>query len=72
MILTIKQIHELACFAGLSCSTPEDSQVDSETEITIDLGDIHDGDGYAIYSGLRAHFTEYPEEGYIALDEIPE
>ncbi|EOF4340104.1 hypothetical protein ABQ297_21500 [Enterobacter hormaechei] len=72
MNLTIKQIHELASFAGLSCNTPEEAQVEGDTEITIDNGDIHDEGGYGIYSGLRAHFTEYPEEGYIALDELPE
>lgn len=72
MILTIKQIHELASFSGLLCNTPEQAQVEGDTEITIDNGDIHDEFGHGIYSGLRAHFTEYPEEGYIALDELPE
>ncbi|EFF2581364.1 hypothetical protein N8T12_RS04190 [Escherichia coli] len=68
MILTIKQIHELAIFAGMSCNTPEEAQVEAKTEITIDSGDIHDEVGCVIYSGLRAHITEYPEEGYIALE----
>ncbi|HCM9516278.1 hypothetical protein [Enterobacter kobei] len=54
MNLTIKQIYELASFSGLMCSSPEESQVDEETEICIDNGVIHDDDGKVEYEGLRA------------------
>lgn len=67
MNLSIRQIYELACFAGLDCQTPEDAQVDAETDLYIDLGRIA-GDGEnEDYEGLRACFSEYPEEGYISL-----
>lgn len=69
MNLTTKQIYELACFAGLSCSTPEEAQVDAETELNIDNGIIHgDGDDED-YNGLRACYADYPEEGYIPLED---
>lgn len=69
MNLTIEQIYDLACFAGLSCSTPEEAQVDSETELSIDRGIIHNDDGEPDYEGLRACFADYPEEGYIPLEK---
>ncbi|HBE6752538.1 TPA: hypothetical protein KML76_003005 [Escherichia coli] len=69
MNLTIKQIYELASFAGLMCSSPEESQVDEETEICIDNGVIHDDDGQVEYEGLRACCADYPEEGYIPLED---
>ncbi|CZW99903.1 Uncharacterised protein [Enterobacter hormaechei] len=49
MNLTIKQIYDLASFAGLMCSSPEESQVDEETEISIDNGIIHGDDGQVEY-----------------------
>lgn len=61
MNLTIKQIYDLACFAGLMCSSPEESQVDEETEISIDSGVIHGDDGKVEYEGLRACCADYPE-----------
>ena len=67
MNLTIQQIYELACFAGLVCSSPDEANVDAETELRIDVGRITgDGDNED-YEGLRACFDEYPEEGYIPL-----
>ncbi|HDG1721658.1 TPA: hypothetical protein PFE21_002947 [Kluyvera ascorbata] len=68
MNLTIKQIYELACFAGLHCSNPAESHIDEETELSIDTGGIIGDGDEEDYTGLRACFTEYPEEGYIALD----
>ncbi|MDU2022518.1 MAG: hypothetical protein E6736_20030 [Leclercia adecarboxylata] len=69
MNLTTKQIYELACFAGLMCSSPEESQIDEETEISIDNGVIHGDDGQVEYEGLRACCADYPEEGYIQLED---
>lgn len=70
MTLTIKQIYELACFAGLDCQTPEDAQIgDPETELYIDVGPIHGDNGEPDYHGLRACFSDYPDEGYIPLYE---
>lgn len=69
MNLTIKQIYDLACFAGLMCSSPEESQVDEETEISIDNGVIHGDDGQVEYEGLRACCADYPQEGYIPLED---
>lgn len=69
MTLTIRQIHELALFAGLNCQTPDDAQVDPETELYVDIGPIT-GDAHTPdYHGLRACFSDYPDEGYIPLYE---
>ena len=70
IVLTTKEIYELATFAGLLCGKPDDEM--AQTELTIDFGDVHDDGRYGQYSGPRAHFTDYPEEGYIPLGEIPE
>jgi len=51
------------------CSSPEESQVDEETEICIDNGVIHDDYGQVEYEGLRACCADYPEEGYIPLED---
>lgn len=69
MNLTIAQIYELAQFSGLVCEPPTVSGVDGETELSIDTGLIHGDDGKPIYEGLRACFADYPEEGYIQLEE---
>jgi len=69
MNLTIAQIYELALFSGLICEPPTWSGIDAETELSIDTGLIHADDGSPIYEGLRACFAEYPEEGYIQLEE---
>ena len=71
MILTTKEIYELALFAGLTCEKP-DNEDHAETNLTIDNGDVHDEGGYGAYTGPRAHFTDYPEEGYIPLGDLPE
>lgn len=70
MILTTKEIYELAVFAGLTCEKPGNEDM-AATELTIDIGDVHNDEGYGVYSGPRAHFTEYPEEGYIPLGDVP-
>ncbi|WP_152560697.1 hypothetical protein [Pantoea sp. NGS-ED-1003] len=67
MNLTIAQIYELAQFAGLACVSPEECDVDGETELSIDSGVIQGDGGEVDYEGLRACFSEYPEEGYIPL-----
>ncbi len=69
MNLTITQIYDLACFAGLLCSSPDESQVDGESEISIDSGVIHGDNGEVKYEGLRACCADYPEEGYIPLED---
>lgn len=71
MILTTKEIYELALFAGLTCEGP-DNEDHAETNITVDSGDVHDDGGYGVYTGPRAHYTDYPEEGYMPLGDIPE
>lgn len=67
MNLNIAQIRELALFAGLSCSSPEESKVDPDTELSIDVGPVDYEEPVPQYYGLRACFAEYPEEGYITL-----
>ncbi|WP_333896627.1 hypothetical protein [Mixta calida] len=69
MNLTIAQIYELAQFAGLACEPPEGCHVDGETELCIDEGIIQGDDGQPVYEGLRACIADYPEEGYIALED---
>lgn len=71
MILTTKEIYELALFAGLTCEKP-DNEDHAETNLTIDTGEVHDDSGYGVYTGPRAHFTDYPEEGYIPLGDLPD
>ena len=70
IVLTTQEIYELATFAGLLCEKPDDEM--ARTELTIDVGDVHDEGGYCQYSGPRAHFTDYQEDGYFPLGEIPE
>lgn len=69
--LTTKEIYELALYAGLTCEKPDNDDM-AETNITVDVGDVHDDGGYGIYHGPRAYFTDYPEEGAIPLGDLPE
>jgi len=72
--LNIKQIINLAEFAGLAIN--EKMSVhhnDSEallTELTIETNAKVKMDDGSIYTGLSTHFSEYPEEGSLPLEEL--
>jgi len=62
--LTVLEIADLAEFAGLSVTRPDDI-ADCMAEITIAEHSDPDGD-----SGLFAYFSEHPEEGSVPLGII--
>lgn len=72
--LTIKQIMDVASFAGLVIDegksfTPEEREDFISTEFTISENakvDLEDG---TYYEGMTAHITEYPEEGFYQLED---
>lgn len=72
--LSIKQIMVLAEFSGLAIDEEKSVHYNEpealETELTIGRdGKVKMEDG-SIYTGHTVHFTEYPEEGSLTLDEI--
>lgn len=67
--LTIKQIMDLADFAGLSV-TDEGCGIDLDTEFTISEGKVAaDDDKTKYYDGVYVYCTEYPEEGCLPLND---
>ena len=67
MVLTRKQIEELAIYAGYK--TQDISGEHESTEITImNNGTICGEDGEPDYTGKVAFRTDYPDDGAIALD----
>lgn len=67
--LTVREIADLACFAGL---TVDDSKIDFENqELTIrlcpDAGLTDEDDGTVSHYRWIACLTEYPEDGYTGL-----
>ena len=72
--LTIKEIKELATFAGLDVKTNLEID-DMEAEITLmpcPEDGLSDGDDMPKkkYTGSIAYFTEYPDEGCQPLGEL--
>ena len=74
IILSIQEIYDLACFAGLSIDrSPEmmPDQEELETQITLEdcpANGLLDDDGVSFRKYRHvACFSEYPEEGYIGL-----
>lgn len=75
--LTIEQIIAIANFSGLvideeksfSC---EEKESFIETELTIDENQKIDYEDSTYYEGMTVHVSEYPEEGYIPLEDVKE
>lgn len=72
MILTRKEIIDLAEFVGLEIgeSYKEDNDNNEDTEISIDIcpkEGLIDDDGDTTHYKHIAYFAEYPEEGCIGL-----
>lgn len=73
LILTIKEIKDLAEFAGLIIGNEGKSDLDDDdAEITIEdcpAAGLEDEDGKFTHSRKIAYFTGYPEEGAFNLGE---
>ena len=69
--LTIKEIMDLANYAGLSCDDGGLDSEDMESELTIcEKGLVaSEDDGSAAWYGAYAYFSEYPEEGCMPLND---
>ena len=74
LTLTVAEIYDLACMAGFTINHGEMFMPDAdemETEITIEdcpaIGLLDDDNVSRRHYSRVAHFTEYPEEGYIGL-----
>jgi hypothetical protein len=69
--LTVKQIMDLANYAGLSCSDGGMDDGDLEYELTIVESGLvaEDDDKKSAYYGAYAYMSEYPEEGCYPLNE---
>ena len=74
MNVTIKQLMAIADFAGLVIDedksfAKEDKGSFLETEFTIEDDITFAIDETIDYAGKAVHCTEYPEEGYLPLEE---
>lgn len=76
MVLTVREIYDLACFAGFTINHSKmfmPSEDEMETEITaVDCpaSGVLDEDGVSRrYYTKIAYYTEYPEEGVVGLGE---
>lgn len=72
--LTIKQIMAIADFAGLVIDEEkslqgEDVESFLSNEFTISENEKVDLEDGTYYEGMTAHCTEYPEEGYLQLED---
>ncbi|MEH6575774.1 MAG: hypothetical protein V7731_01735 [Amphritea sp.] len=71
--LTIKQIIELAEFAGLAIneemSVHHNDSDQLETELTIECGRKVKMEDGTTFNGTSVHFSEYPEEGSLPLED---
>lgn len=69
--LTVKQIMELANFAGLSCSDGGMDDDELEYEVTVvERGLVAEDDSKeSAYYGAYCYMSEYPEEGSFPLNE---
>lgn len=74
LTMTVAEIYDLACMAGYTINHDPRFMPDAdemETEITIEdcppIGLLDDDNTSRRHYSRAAHFTEYPEEGYIGL-----
>ncbi|TVU83762.1 hypothetical protein FQP85_08280 [Pseudoalteromonas neustonica] len=75
LTLTTKQILDMCCFAGIHAQSPCDAPGEEDfltTEYTISIDQKVQLDDGKTYQGLTIHCTEYPEEGYMPLEEVKE
>ena len=70
LILTVREIKELAEFAGLSLHGDSNADdMDSEISITTEPMECIDDNGKVERYAHVAHFADYPEEGCMPLGE---
>lgn len=72
--LTVKQIMAMASFAGLVIDEdksfkPEEKEDFITTEFTVSESEKVDLEDGTYYEGMTVHCTEYPEEGYLQLED---
>lgn len=71
--ISIDQVREIAAFSGIAIddekSVYHNDPESLETEITIEQDSKITMEDGQIYNGTSAHFTEYPEEGSITLED---
>lgn len=69
--LSLKNIIEIADFAGIDINLKQLESWDMETQFTLTDEDMVDIKGSKAV-GLKIYCTEYPEEGAVFLDAIDE
>jgi len=73
ILLTTQQIFEIANFAGLGVSLPNEDEKDIDyildDDMTINVFGDDDKRGYE-YKGLGIYSSEYPEEGALPLSNL--
>ena len=71
--LSIKQIIDIAEFAGLVINEEKSVHHNDDEALETDLTITREGkvklDDGSVYTGHTVHFTEYPEEGSLPLDD---
>ncbi|MHB8483283.1 MAG: hypothetical protein ACYDBV_11220 [Nitrospiria bacterium] len=73
ILLTTQQIFEIANFAGLQVSEPDDDEKDVEFMLDSDMRivvETEEGERDFTYKGLGIYDNEYPEEGALPLDNL--
>lgn len=73
--VSIEQIIIIAGFSGLVIDEEksfslEDKESFIETELTIDENQKIDYEDNTYYEGMTVHISEYPEEGYMPLEDV--
>jgi hypothetical protein len=70
--LTVREIRDLAMFAGLMVKTEFDlgsDEIEAQVSITIDPTECTNDEGNVERYAHVAHMTEYPEEGCCPLGD---
>lgn len=73
LTLSTKQIISICNFAGIHVQTPCDGPGEEDflaTEHTLTVDKQVQLENGEVYQGLTVHCTEYPEEGYMPLEEV--
>lgn len=70
--VSMKQIKSIAEFAGFAVNTFDYSDNEmNETEFVISESEKVDNEDGTYYEGMTVHCAEYPEEGFMALEDKP-
>lgn len=70
--VSMKQIKSIAEFAGFAVHTFDYSDNEmNETEFVISEYEKVDNEDGTYYEGMTVHCAEYPEEGFMALEDKP-